>query len=191
MIRRIRGTVLEITEKSAVVDVGGVGYEVYLPTGAISGLRLGELATLETRLIIREDAHELYGFADKSELEFFELLLGVSGVGPKSALTIVSIGSINTLKKAIGSGDLSYLTKVSGIGKKTAEKIIVELRDKLALMGHNAREGELSGESDALEALLALGYSREEARDALKDVPALFSETSGRVREALKILGKK
>ncbi len=191
MIRRIRGSVLEITEKSAVVDVGGVGYEVYLPTGAISGLRLGEMATIETRLIIRDDAHELYGFTDKSELEFFELLLGVSGVGPKSALTIVSIGSINTLKKAIGSGDLSYLTKVSGIGKKTAEKIIVELRDKLALMGHNAREGELSGESDALEALLALGYTREESRDALKDVPALFSETSGRVREALKILGRK
>ncbi len=191
MIRTIKGIVTDVGPKSATIETSGLGYEVLVPTDTALRLSTGAEILLHTRLVIREDSHELFGFETRGELDFFELLISVSGVGPRGAMTIISIGSIDTLKKAIGSGDLAYLTKVSGIGKKTAEKIVVELRDKLALLGHSASAGELSGEADSLAALESLGYSREEARDALKDVPALFSEPSSRIREALKILGKK
>ena len=113
---------------------------------------------------MREDVLDLYGFLDHRELEFFEMLISVSGIGPKGALSILGITSIETLRKAISTGDTSYLTKVSGIGKKTAEKIIIELRDKI---GEEKGGSSLQGELDALEALKSLGYSQNEAREAL------------------------
>ncbi|HWA31967.1 MAG TPA: Holliday junction branch migration protein RuvA, partial [Candidatus Paceibacterota bacterium] len=140
-----------------------------------------------THTHLREDAIELYGFMDHDELEFFEMLIGVSGIGPKGALSILGVATIEVLAKAISTGDISYLTKISGIGKKTAEKIVIELRDKL---GEEAADGTLQGELDALEALRSLGYSQGEAREALKKVPAEL-DTNGKVREALKILGGK
>ena len=115
------------------------------------------------------------------------MLIGVSGVGPKSALIILSVASIETLKKALATSDLSYLTKISGIGKKTAEKMIIELRDKV---GIEKSDLSLKGELDALEALKSLGYSQNEAREALKDVPAEM-DTNAKIREALKRLGGK
>jgi Holliday junction DNA helicase RuvA len=135
---------------------------------------------------VREDAFDLYGFLEPTELEFFEMLISVSGIGPKGALAILGIASIETLRKAIGTGDTSYLTKISGIGRKTAEKIVIELRDK---MGEEKGGTSLQGELDALEALKSLGYSQNEARDALKKVSP-DTDTNTKIREALKILGK-
>ena len=130
---------------------------------------------------------DLYGFLDRQELEFFEMLINVSGIGPKGALSILGIASIETLRKAISTGDTAYLTKVSGIGRKTAEKIVIELRDK---MGEAKTGTSLQGELDALEALRSLGYSQSEAREALKKVLP-NTDTNTKIREALKMLSSK
>jgi Holliday junction DNA helicase RuvA len=130
---------------------------------------------------------DLYGFLDLEELDFFEMLINVSGIGPKGALGILGIASIETLKRAIGTGDISYLTKISGIGKKTAEKIVIELRDKMKETGTGIS---LQGELDALEALKSLGYSQSEAREALKYISP-DTATNTKIREALKILSNK
>lgn len=190
MIAHLDGTVRMRTDKYLVIDVGGIGYKMHAIPETLAQSNIHDRASFFTYLAVRENAVELYGFASLEELTFFEMLLDVSGIGPKGALGIVAVGSVASLKKAIASGDTSYLTKVSGIGKKTAEKIIIELRDKLA--EHKDAGGHaMRGETDALEALRSLGYSQQEARDALKQVPSDISDTSARVKEALKILGGK
>ncbi|OGI69086.1 Holliday junction DNA helicase RuvA [Candidatus Nomurabacteria bacterium RIFCSPHIGHO2_01_FULL_42_16] len=191
MISRIEGKIVLKADKYIVVDVGGVGYKISVSPDTLAKLPKEGSVSLFTHLHVREDALELYGFKEPNELEFFEMLIGISGIGPKSAISIIGIAPIETLKKAIGSGDTSYLTKVSGIGKKMSEKIVLELRDKLSALGHRAEEGELSGELDAVEALRSLGYSQNEARDALKQVSPDLSSVSDRVKQALKILGGK
>ena len=140
---------------------------------------------------MREDSQELYGFLHYPELELFELLIGISGIGPKGALGVMAIAPVDTLKKAIASGDTSYLTRVSGIGRKTAEKVVLELKEKLAGRGVSVSAPELKDEADALDALVALGYSQREARDALAAVPQDITSIEKRVREALKRLGGK
>ena len=141
-----------------------------------------------THLAVRENALDLYGFIERSELEFFEMLITISGIGPKSALGILSVAPVDTLRRAISSGDTSYLTKVSGIGRKNAEKIVVELRDKLGAIDANAG-GTLREEVDALSALEALGYSAREAREALKAVGNNAISTQEKLKAALKSLG--
>ncbi len=192
MISRLSGTTIDITEKYAVLDVHGVGYKVFCSPDTLSSLKLGEVGSVYTYLSVREDALDLYGFTSADEQAFFEMLISVSGIGPKSALGILGMTSVETLKQAIGTGDTSYLTKVSGIGRKTAEKVVLELRDKLRAHA-NMKEAPstLRAESDAIEALKALGYSQNEARDALKEVPAKITGTNARIKEALKILGGK
>ncbi len=192
MISRITGTVIDKSEKFAVVDVNGVGYKLYCSMDTLAGIELDTLASLHTYLVVREDALDLYGFGSADDQGFFELLISVSGIGPKSALGILNVTSVDSLRQAIGSGDTGYLTKVSGIGRKTAEKIVLELRDKLrANVNMKEASPTLRAESDAVEALKALGYSQNEARDALKEVPAEITGTNNRIREALKILGQK
>ena len=192
MISHLRGTVLEIAEKYAVIDVGGIGYKAYCATDTLSGLHLDQEASLYTYLAVREDALDLYGFPSGEEKDFFELLISVSGIGPRSALGILSVTTVSTLKQAIGTGDTSYLTKVSGIGRKTAEKVVLELRDKLrAHVDMKETPHALRAESDVIEALKSLGYTQNESRDALKEVPAEVVGTNARIREALKILGQK
>ncbi len=188
MIAKLTGKVVFTGERYAVLDVGGVGYKVYL---SMETLRLvakkKDEVSLWTHLAVREDAMDLYGFVEKAELEFFELLIGISGIGPRSALGIMSIAPVENIKRAVSSGDSSYLTKVSGIGRKTAEKIILELRDKLGKWTDTGAP-ELREESDAIEALQSLGYSQGEAREALKKVAREISGTGKRVKEALKLL---
>ena len=193
MISRLTGTILDIGDKYVVIDVSGVGYKVFCASDTLATLAEDTLTSLHTYLAVREDALDLYGFATMSEKNFFELLISVSGIGPKSALGILSTTSIDTLAQAIATGDTSYLTKVSGIGRKTAEKIVLELRDKMHAHTSNKKEtsGSLRMESDIIEALKALGYSQNEARDALKEIPQTVIGTNARIREALKILGKK
>ncbi len=190
MISRISGPVLSLTEKYAVIRAGGLGYKVFCSPDTLGALAEGAEADLHTYLAVREDALDLYGFLSADEEGFFELLISVSGVGPKSALSILGIAGADALRMAIGTGDTGYLTKVSGIGRKTAEKIVLELRDKFrAHADMHETPGALRAETDAVEALKALGYSQAEARDALKQVPADVSGTNARIKEALKILG--
>ena len=137
MIGSIKGKVIKKTEKFVIVETGlpaqagGVGYKISVPPDSLSKIKEGGETMLFIHTHVREDILDLYGFLDYEELEFFELLIGVSGIGPKGALVILSVATIETLKKAISSGDLAYLTKISGIGRKTAEKILLELRDKV------------------------------------------------------------
>jgi len=192
MIGSIKGKIILKTDKFLIVETGGVGYKISVSPDTLSkSFKVNNEIFLWIHTHIREDALDLYGFLDIKELEFFEMLLSVSGLGPKSALGIIGLASIETLKNAIASGDTSYLTKISGIGKKTAEKIVIELRDKLTKLGHKTEKESFRGELDALEALKSLGYSQSEAREALKEVSPKTTETSAKVKEALKILGGK
>ncbi|OGI90420.1 Holliday junction DNA helicase RuvA [Candidatus Nomurabacteria bacterium RIFCSPLOWO2_01_FULL_40_15] len=188
MIGSIKGKIILKTEKFLIVETGGVGYKISVSVDTLSKIKKSNdeiLLWIHTH--VREDILDLYGFLDRQELEFFEMLINVSGIGPKGALAILGIASIETLRKAINTGDTAYLTKISGIGRKTAEKIVIELRDR---MGRDTEGGSLQEELDALEALKSLGYSQNEAREALKKVSA-EENTNTKVREALKILGGK
>ncbi len=185
MIGHLRGTALMKDPEYLVVDVGGVGYRVHvLPDVLANTPERGEVQ-LWTHMVVRENAHELYGFSQHEELRFFELLIGVSGVGPKSALSILSLADVATLTSAIASGDTSYLTKVSGIGAKSAKKIVLELSDKF---GGGAHDPSLQADTDTIDALVAMGYSQAEARDALKHVSREITGSSARLKEALKQL---
>ncbi len=185
MIGHLKGTVIHQDLKSVILDVNGVGYKIYTNT---SILDYHKEKTLEfwTYLAVRENVLDLYGFQTKDEIDFFELLLTVSGIGPKSALGILSIATIQNLKHAISTGDTSHLTKVSGIGKKNAEKIVLELKDKLDGLVFEM-EYSTAGDVDALEALKALGYAEKEAREALKKVSEA-KDTGDKVKKALKLL---
>ncbi|MFA5095504.1 MAG: Holliday junction branch migration protein RuvA [Candidatus Paceibacterota bacterium] len=195
MIGSIRGKIILKTDKFLIVETSGVGYKINVSPDTLSKLAAPRKSSGQNdtdvsfwiHTHVREDILDLYGFLDRQELEFFEMLINVSGIGPKGALSILGIASIETLKKAIGTGDTAYLTKISGIGKKTAEKIVIELRDKM----ETSKTGtSLQGELDALEALKSLGYSQYEAREVLKKVPP-NTDTNTKIREALKILSGK
>ncbi|MEN9582969.1 MAG: hypothetical protein RL641_923 [Candidatus Parcubacteria bacterium] len=190
MIAFVKGKITDISDRSVIIETQGVGYEVSTTTDTLATAQIGTELALFTHLVVREDSMELYGFKTRQELTFFQMLITVSGVGPRSAIAIVSLGSIESIQRAIGSGDVGYLTSVSGIGKKTAEKIIIDLRDKLAALGHRMGNGEFSGDSDALEALVKLGYSQTEARDAVKRIPPTITNTNDKIKEALKYIGK-
>ncbi len=205
MIGSIKGKIILKTDKFLIVETGGVGYKINVSPDTLSKLKkTGEPARNAFSIAnaggdvsfwihthVREDILDLYGFLDRQELEFFEMLINVSGIGPKGALGILGIASIDTLKKAIGTGDTAYLTKISGIGRKTAEKIVIELRDKMQNKNIEEKGGtSLRDELDALEALKSLGYSQNEARDALKKVSP-DANTNTKIREALKILSNK
>lgn len=192
MIGSIKGKIILKTEKFLIVETGGVGYKISISPDTLSNTRkLGDEIMLWIHTHVREDILDLYGFLNREELEFFEMLINVSGIGPKGALSILGIASIETLQRAIGTGDTSYLTKISGIGKKTAEKIVIELRDKMTSKMKTGNEGaSLQGELDALEALKSLGYSQNEAREALKKVSSGLNINT-KIKEALKILGGK
>ncbi|MEQ1561472.1 MAG: Holliday junction branch migration protein RuvA [Nitrospira sp.] len=186
MIGYLKGTVIHQDLKSLILEVGGVGYKIFTNTAILENKKP---KTLEfwTYLAVRENALDLYGFQTKDELEFFELLLTVSGIGPKSAMGILTVATIPNLRHAIVTGDVGHLTKVSGVGKKNAEKIVLELKDKIENL-----TGEISTSSsqdvDALEALKSLGYGEREAREALKK--ATGETTVDKVRSALKNLNK-
>ena len=137
---------------------------------------------------VRENSSVIDAFWEKEKLTFFEMLIDVSGIGAKSALGILGLASTEMLRKAIGGGDTSYLTKVSGIGKKTAEKIVLELRDKLSMYKEEGGAGALREESDVLEALQSLGYSAGEAREALRHIDKKIEDTGEKVKQTLKIL---
>jgi len=188
MIGHLAGTVSAVRPGYAIISAGSVGYKVFATRELLLTLKQDAEASVWTHLAVRESILDLYGFSGEEELRLFELLLTVSGIGPKSALAILDIASVETLRSAISAGNASYLTKVSGIGKKTAEKIVLELRDKVGA-SQGGSEASLRGDEEALEAMRALGYSQGEARDALRKVPQEIERSNERLREALRILG--
>lgn len=180
MISQLRGTIAHKDIGFLILDVGGVGYKVHMTLGETKNV--GEELSVWTHLAVREDALDLYGFSERKELEFFVDLIKISGIGPKTALSILTLAPMSSIQEAVSRGDSSYLTKFAGVGKKTAEKIILELSDKMPRMeGSGWQE-----ESDALEALVALGYGKKEASEALKGAEGV---TTDRVKFALKKLG--
>lgn len=196
MISFVRGPVLETGERYAVIDVHGLGYKVFVSDDTLHSLKVGAEASLWTHLAVREDALDLYGFISKKEKSIFELLISVSGIGPKSALNILSLVSPDALTTSIQTGSVAHLVKVSGIGRKTAEKIVLELKDKLGSISDDdggTLTAEMSSDMDAIEALRALGYDTDEAREALKKVAASSSDKEldigKKVKAALKMLG--
>lgn len=190
MINLLEGKIEFKGERFSVINVGGVGYRVYSSHETLSKMpEKDRNVKLWTYLYVREGVMELYGFLNPEEVEFFETLINVPGIGPKGGLGIMSIAPLVTLKKAIASGDISYLTRVSGIGKKTAEKIVLELKDKMDDKETKDKSPELKEEIDMLEALVALGYSQREAREVLAEVPPEISGVEQRIRWALKNLG--
>lgn len=188
MIGFIEGKIEYATDKCVVVDVNGVGYKIYISTGVFKNLpEIGNKVKLFTHLHVREDILDLFGFLDKKELEFFEMLISISGIGPKGALNILSVASIETLKKAISNEDSTILTKVSGIGQKTAEKIILELKSKVSGEYLDEKGG---ADGEAIDALVSLGYRLQEAREALKKIPHEITEVGAKIKQALKLLSK-
>jgi len=188
MIAHIKGSIISVEEKFIIIEVNGIGYKVFLSADTLLGCEKGVEKSFWTYLAVRENSLDLYGFETIEEKSFFESLLDVSGIGPKSALSILNVAPVLTLKKAIATGDTSYLNKVSGIGKKTAEKIIIELRDKLQTYKNEEGVQSLRDEGDIIEALKSLGYSQTEARDAVKKIPTNIEKTNEKIKEALKIL---
>jgi len=191
MISYIEGRVIFKGDRFLVIEANSIGYRVFVGPDVLRKTKKEEKIKLWTHLYVREDSMELYGFLEYAELDFFEILIQISGIGPKSALGVLSVAPLDVLKRAIASGETSYLTQVSGIGKKIAEKIILELKDKMGKVGFGAEENVfLKEEEDVLRALRALGYSYSEAREAIKQLSPNIIGTQERIKEALKILSK-
>lgn len=185
MIGSLRGTVIEVHATSALIEVSGLGYSIKAPVPVLAVLKVDENRFFYIHDHIREDAHDLFAFNTRDELSLFERLLSVNGVGPKVALTVMSSGTSSSVRAAILKGDLALLTSVPGVGTKTAQKIVLELK------GQIVDPGELPpGDAEVVEALVSLGYPAIQAREALKYVSAEITDISERVRESLKRLAK-
>jgi len=191
LIGRICGKLAAKHPPQILVDVGGVGYEISVPMSTLYQLpATGSEVVLLTHLIVREDAHLLYGFATEQERHLFRQLLKITGVGARTALAVLSGMSVADLHHAVGSQDSGRLTKIPGIGKKTAERLLLELRDKLdiSVIMSSTTPGARDA-SDIANALVALGYNDKEIAWAVKQLPSEGSVTEG-IRQALKLLSK-
>lgn len=192
MIGRLSGVLLEKNPPQILVEAGGVGYELEVPMSTFYNLPVtGEQVTLHTHLLVREDAHLLYGFATEAERRAFRQLLKISGVGARIALAVLSGLSVAELIDAVTMQETGRLVKIPGIGKKTAERLLLELKGKLgADLGGGVAVNRLApASSDILHALLGLGYSDKEAQHAVKQLPDGLSVSDG-IRQALKLLAK-
>jgi Holliday junction DNA helicase RuvA len=198
MIGRLKGIIVDKNAPQIIIDINGLGYEVETPLSTFCRLRLGETEVLWTHLVVREDAQLLYGFSEKEERALFRLLLKISGVGPKLALALLSGMEPNAFLRCIESEDISTLTKIPGVGKKTAERLMIELRDRIKeLMPNSAIPSErltltspLSPVAEAEQALMALGYKPLEAQKAVALVKNQHDDTAGLIRAALKAMIK-
>lgn len=192
MIASLEGKIIFFGEKHIVLNVGGIGLKVYVAKNAFDILAEKEgNIKIYTHLHIRENAMDLYGFLSNEELGIFELLIGVSGVGPKMAMTILSDIKINTLKKAVLQGDYGVLL-VPGVGKKTAQKIIIDMQNKMDKTGLDDVDVRFFRmNEDVVDALISLGYKKREAEDATRQIPEDVISTQDKVKFALTLLGKK
>ena len=190
MIGKIAGKLIEKHPPQIVVDVHGVGYELDVPMSTFYNLpATGTEVALYTHLVVREDAHQLYGFATEGERHAFRQLLRISGVGARTALSVLSGLSVSDLRDAVAQQDAGRLIKVPGIGKKTAERLLLELRDKLDAFGAPVTAKGDGQASDVTNALIALGYNEREAAWAIKQLPEGLNVSDG-IRQALRLLSK-
>lgn len=189
MLAFIRGKIKVKTDRFVIIQANDVGYKVYCSASTLDKLAVQQEAELFTHLYVREAVLDLYGFLTFEETDFFETLLSVRGIGPKASLSILSLASVKNVKQAIASGQKSLLTKVSGIGQKTAERIILELKNKITASVSDIKR--LNADSEAIDGLISLGYAVSQARNALEQVPNGVKGVEKRIKEALKILGKK
>lgn len=191
MIAHLRGTVSEKFEGTVIIDVHGVGYEVAVAAHDFDALQLDDTAKIYTYHHVREQAEELFGFSSLMAKKLFELLISVQSVGPKAALAVLSLGSAEAVRNAIATSDIAYVQQASGVGKKTAERVVVDLRDKVGAPSAYGRVDSGSepvvaaAEDEALEALMALGYTLADATKALSGIDTALS-TSDRVTQALR-----
>ncbi len=186
MISYLSGKILDTEQKSIILDVNGVGYQIAVTEDVANTVQINKALQLWTYLAVSDKAISLYGFSNKKELEMFRLLMTVSGIGPKSAMTISSSASVATLVEGIASGDPAYLSKISGISKKNAEKIILNLKDKIDTSEVITSETQ-NQNSIVIDALVALGYSEKEARDAIQNITK-SDNPEEMIKEALKNL---
>jgi Holliday junction DNA helicase RuvA len=198
MIASVRGTVIAIAPDSAVIEVGGVGMQVQCAPGTLAGLKAGVEARLATSLIVREDSLTLYGFADDDEKRIFELLQTASGVGPRLAQAVLAVHQPDAVRRAVSGGDLAALMRVSGIGKKGAERLVLELRDKIGpvSVGSDGAAGVLGGDwqEQVRQGVVALGWSAGQADQAVAAVAeGIVGDTPPvpvLLRQAIRLLGR-
>lgn len=196
MIASVRGDVLDIALDHAVIEASGVGYKIMATPSTLATLRRGTESRLITAMIVREDSQTLYGFADAEARDLFLTLLGVSGVGPKIALATLAVYDAATLRQALADSDVNALTRVPGIGKRGAERMVLELRDKVGAVAAGpgvAAAGGHAVRGPVVEALVGLGFAAKQAEDATDKVLAGDPDvtTSSALRAALSLLGKK
>lgn len=185
MIASLRGLVLEKTVNWILLEVGGIGYKLHVSPTSLSKTRQQEEAFFYIHDHIREDAHELFAFPSLADLELFDKLLSISGVGPKSAMTIMGVGSADEIRSAIMKGDLEMLTSVPGVGKKTAQKIILELKGQLV-----EPESVTNADKEVVDALVGMGYQAQSIKEVLKFMPTDLVDPAERIRYVLRSLSK-
>lgn len=195
MIASIKGNVLLKKENWVIVEANGVGYKVFLPISVINNAGVNEPISLYLYHHITEGSQSLYGFSTYDEQEFFELLLSISGIGPKVALNVLNAASLEDIREAVIANNPAILTNISGIGKKTAERIVLELKNKITIgdvrpVGTKSLDIGSSANLDVYDALTQLGYNAVEARAAIKMIPASIKDPDKRLKEALKNLGR-
>lgn len=191
MIASLRGNVQQTGDAWVVIDLGGMGIRVSVPVPLAARARPGQILALFTHLLVREDALALFGFETPDQLAFFELLLGVTGIGPKVALSLLSHFSTDALRQAIVRGAPDRLSGIPGVGKKTAEKIVFHLKDKLTGEAGTGAPGWIESDTEVIAALTALGYSIVEAQTALQRIPVdAPGDAETRLRLALQAMGK-
>lgn len=193
MIAYLKGQVLAKSNNYLILETGDIGYRLFVGESLYADIKVEERHKFYISHQVREDASDLYAFRSLEELQLFELLLSVSGVGPKSALGVLSIASVADISEAVIRGDAELLTKVAGIGKKTAERVVLELKTKITKFTDvliSSSDMPL-GLSDELDALMSLGYSLADARRALQDIDLSINDSGDRVKAALKKLSKK
>ncbi|MFA5935628.1 MAG: Holliday junction branch migration protein RuvA [Patescibacteria group bacterium] len=185
MIGSLRGNIIEVHPTNVLIEVQGVGYMVRGSIPFLASHTTGEECFIYIHDHVREDAHDLFGFTTSEEMHFFEKLISISGVGPKVALAILSIGTMATVRRAVMAGDLTTLTSVPGIGTKTAQKIVLELKGQLV-----EESDEVGVDREVIEALTSLGYPMSDARAAVKHLDPTVTDAGLRIREALRSLSK-
>lgn len=191
MIAYLKGTIIEKSKNYLIIETGGVGYKVFASIDILNTATKGKGIELFIYQQTSEQGVNLFGLKSLAELELFELLVSVSGVGPKTAISVFNIGSADEIKLSIFNGDPYLLNKVSGIGKKTAERIILELGTKIVSLGGEMSISDNNSINDEIEALMSLGYSFNQASTSLKKIDKNIKNSSDRMKQALKLLGNK
>lgn len=190
MIAYLKGKIIAKGERYLVIEHGGLGYKLYVTLTLWADLDIGREVEFFVHHYIREDASDLYGFKTQEELDFFEKLISISGVGPKSALAVLTVADVSEIKTAIANNDPTILTKVSGIGRKTAERVVLELKEKIEFLAGSGEKESVEASTEVIDALVGLGYKANEARELVKKMPADLDGTSEKIKWALKNLNK-